>query len=509
MAHMGARGRRMCCIGAFALAMTSMWALDVICVQFLDAASRLLRTGAALTGCAVCLGLLVLAQRRPQSFAPKVCAVIGMTAATVGSWLLFADFGPSTSAMRVAGFTASCAASTWAIAQAGAAMAVAPDTARGRMLCAGYAAGCVASCALAALCVYAPATLPFAIAIPQAASIALSWPSARPEIERFSSSEAALDLAVTHPRSFLPFTNLLFVAIILFACAGGFAYAGTGTAATNGSLLTYQLATLPVELAAAALGLSRSFIRESDGVEVAGDKNAVGTASDRERRRYAPHLTADGLYHFAAGLLAVGFCLGPFLGSARQGENAVSLWALVGANGLFLLFMYHALIELAARNPRAAVPVAAFAGVALNAGLFVDSLLWLALEWFIAIPTTDSDLGSIVASAFFIVFFVFCTAALHRFSFDEAVTSVEPVREPNANPTETEAFEARCSSVAEEFRLTPRETEIFRLLAAGRNCQSVQERLGLTRNTVKAHTRSIYAKLGVHSQQQLIDIVEQ
>lgn len=82
------------------MGMASMWALDVVSVQYLDAASRPLRTGAALAGCVVCLGLLILAQRRPRSFAPRPCACAGAVAAALGSWMLFADFGSSTTVSR-------------------------------------------------------------------------------------------------------------------------------------------------------------------------------------------------------------------------------------------------------------------------------------------------------------------------------------------------------------------------------------------------------------------------
>lgn len=36
----------------------------------------------------------------------------------------------------------------------------------------------------------------------------------------------------------------------------------------------------------------------------------------------------------------------------------------------------------------------------------------------------------------------------------------------------------------------------------------IQEKLFLSHNTVKTHVRHIYAKMDIHSQQELIDIVE-
>ncbi len=42
----------------------------------------------------------------------------------------------------------------------------------------------------------------------------------------------------------------------------------------------------------------------------------------------------------------------------------------------------------------------------------------------------------------------------------------------------------------------------------GRNARYLQDQLSITRNTAKSHIAHIYVKLGVHSQQELIDLVE-
>ncbi|MDP9483523.1 MAG: LuxR C-terminal-related transcriptional regulator, partial [Chloroflexota bacterium] len=48
-------------------------------------------------------------------------------------------------------------------------------------------------------------------------------------------------------------------------------------------------------------------------------------------------------------------------------------------------------------------------------------------------------------------------------------------------------------------RLTPREMEILRALAAGETGLQTAERLGISALTVQSHVKSILAKLGVHS----------
>lgn len=71
-----------------------------------------------------------------------------------------------------------------------------------------------------------------------------------------------------------------------------------------------------------------------------------------------------------------------------------------------------------------------------------------------------------------------------------------------------DTIEARCSRLGAECGLTERETEIFAMLARGRNGRFVMEHYVVSRNTVKSHVKHIYAKLDVHSQQELIDLVE-
>ena len=67
--------------------------------------------------------------------------------------------------------------------------------------------------------------------------------------------------------------------------------------------------------------------------------------------------------------------------------------------------------------------------------------------------------------------------------------------------------ELACEELAAAHGLTKREMELLRLLAQGRDASYVERTLFLSRNTVKSYRKSLYAKLGVHSQQELIDRV--
>lgn len=65
------------------------------------------------------------------------------------------------------------------------------------------------------------------------------------------------------------------------------------------------------------------------------------------------------------------------------------------------------------------------------------------------------------------------------------------------------AFTARCTSIAEAHGLSPREREVFILIALGKPPAAIGEELCIAEGTLKSHTQRIYQKLGVHSREEL------
>jgi DNA-binding CsgD family transcriptional regulator len=66
----------------------------------------------------------------------------------------------------------------------------------------------------------------------------------------------------------------------------------------------------------------------------------------------------------------------------------------------------------------------------------------------------------------------------------------------------------RCEKVAACYALTAREREVLAFLARGRTLQIVSRDLQIAKGTARTHIENIYAKLGTHKQQELIDLVE-
>ena len=67
----------------------------------------------------------------------------------------------------------------------------------------------------------------------------------------------------------------------------------------------------------------------------------------------------------------------------------------------------------------------------------------------------------------------------------------------------------KCVAIARDYGLTNREFDVFVRLAHGRSGAFIAEELTLSENTVKGHTKRLYAKLGVHTRQELINLAEQ
>ncbi len=68
-------------------------------------------------------------------------------------------------------------------------------------------------------------------------------------------------------------------------------------------------------------------------------------------------------------------------------------------------------------------------------------------------------------------------------------------------------LQRRCEALGAHYGLTAREVDVFVLMAQGRTQTRIEEELTLSKSTVKTHIGNIFLKLGVHSKQELIDLV--
>ena len=64
-----------------------------------------------------------------------------------------------------------------------------------------------------------------------------------------------------------------------------------------------------------------------------------------------------------------------------------------------------------------------------------------------------------------------------------------------------------CERLGSQRGLTAREVEVLQLLCKGRSKSYIAESLFISENTVRSHSKHIYAKLDVHSKQDILDLI--
>ncbi len=141
--------------------------------------------------------------------------------------------------------------------------------------------------------------------------------------------------------------------------------------------------------------------------------------------------------------------------------------------------------------------------------------------WLVAVlmPTgSDSETAGLLTVCFLMVSLAAVVDTFFfkemKLEFHEIVVDDEPVlevRDPKlieALPSVRGRFSRACDELAEEYRLSPRQKEIFLLLSKGRNVQYIKDKLVLSTPTVKSHVYNIYQKMSIHSHQELLDLIE-
>lgn len=129
----------------------------------------------------------------------------------------------------------------------------------------------------------------------------------------------------------------------------------------------------------------------------------------------------------------------------------------------------------------------------IAAMLLFDSVIWLA-----SADAPTAEISAIMAFALPMCSLVF----LDEKNSSSGWGAICPGQD---DTDERSTIAKRLSS---EFALTPREVDVALILAKGRNKERAAEELHLARETVKTHAANIYRKLAIHSQQELIDLIE-
>lgn len=120
--------------------------------------------------------------------------------------------------------------------------------------------------------------------------------------------------------------------------------------------------------------------------------------------------------------------------------------------------------------------------------------------------------GIEIATVSLVMVFVLMFMALFVLSRPEISAvlqqNVMPETAAEAEPSADKVISEQVQKLAGRYQLSPRETEVAHLLAKGRSLPYIQEELHISLGTAQTHARHIYKKLGIHSRQEFLNLVE-
>lgn len=194
--------------------------------------------------------------------------------------------------------------------------------------------------------------------------------------------------------------------------------------------------------------------------------------------------------------------------------DMVSLGMSAGYQICSLLLFSYLIISLRDRGCRLTIVLIVLGYVVMRAffliGLYVPRMF--------SVSSYESFISS-TSLALFLAYLLFAgilffTSRERRHDREEAQRIIEERDHEKEEIARTRAVEADqlhqaiCEEVARTSGLTQRETEVMALLAKGRDLGYISQELFLARNTVKGYMKKVYAKMGVHTKQELIDKVD-
>lgn len=203
------------------------------------------------------------------------------------------------------------------------------------------------------------------------------------------------------------------------------------------------------------------------------------------------------------GAVATALLLLPFLPTAYR--FALLVFAHMGWESM-LLVAYALVIGTFRGEPQKLVPWAAVAFALPRPGLAVGSEFASLIAADGGFAFTQMTMLAF-ALAYLVMMGVWLLSTRERRESDRALLERDELIDRFAQARE-DMFDLACEEIAREHLLTHRESELLLLLAQGRNVSYIGDEMGVSRNTVKSYTRSVYAKLDIHSKQELIDLVK-
>jgi DNA-binding CsgD family transcriptional regulator len=184
-----------------------------------------------------------------------------------------------------------------------------------------------------------------------------------------------------------------------------------------------------------------------------------------------------------------------FVGLSLAGENGAVVAAALSsvARNLVLVLLTLALLYLVHATPHSPLYVYGVGRAIHAAGTQAGLLIHLHLGAFGPVASVSLNVAVFVVACIFLLLGVGSAETVGLLSGEG---SAVPAGSNDA-----------CDCALADKGLTERESQVVRLIAAGRSGSYIAEALGISENTVRFHRKNAYAKLGVGNKQELLDLL--
>lgn len=180
---------------------------------------------------------------------------------------------------------------------------------------------------------------------------------------------------------------------------------------------------------------------------------------------------------------------------------AVAPWLLLGAGiaqTLVVMLLWAMLADVAHHSDVSPFVIFASGWIAYSLPLALGEAAGLVVGGWEASPV------ALAAMAYAVTVAVVLTLSDTAFSQRRIFADLEA---PAPMPSAFASLDAQCEMLGREASLTAREVEVLQMIVKGRSKSYIAETLFISENTVRSHSKHIYQKLGVHSKQEVLDLL--
>lgn len=189
-----------------------------------------------------------------------------------------------------------------------------------------------------------------------------------------------------------------------------------------------------------------------------------------------------------------------FLGDPRRNAIPISVILICDIASTFFVLMFYRAVETSGNSPAAVF--------GLGRGIFEISLgIAVVISTSLPIPFVSSiSDGLVYLGVVFVVFLL-----VNRFLLVAQGEMPERLNDEGHVGVDADVASSlaeKCAKIAQEKGISARQAEVMGLICEGKTKAVIAQELFISENTVRWHTKQLYAKFGIHSRGELLDIVE-